>query len=390
MIPQAIILFDDAQSAHLKPLTFCRPAAALQSGPLTAAAYWQKISNLPIGYHCDVSLSKLFPSTEKAESYIHINGRALAGKKLWEQIEKLQINQKLIYQETLIAYRSQLAETVENIDFETIESDQEIQLLKRPADLFRHCASRIQTQLHLFSGYEHPQDDGYNRFKQADQIFVHPTADLSGVIINASDGPVIIDEGAKLLEGTLVKGPTYIGKHAVIKMGAKIYGSTIISDHCKVGGEISNVVFHPCSNKGHDGYLGNSVIGSWCNLGADTNCSNLKNNYSEVKTWNYATDQYENSGTIFHGLIMGDHSKCSINTMFNTGTVVGIFANIFGAGFPSKFVPSYSWGSDDTYDFEKAIEVAKTVMARRKVELKQEEIELLKHIYNLTEKYRKS
>jgi len=186
----------------------------------------------------------------------------------------------------------------------------------------------------------------------------------------------------------LLRGPLSIGNNAVVKMGAKIYGPTTIGPYCKVGGEINNSIFQANSNKGHDGYLGNSVIGEWCNLGADTNCSNLKNNYSKVKVWNYIQEDFVDSGEQFHGLVMGDHSKCSINTMFNTGTVAGVSANIFGNEFHQKFIPSFSWGGNETYHFEKAIETAKRVTQRKNIKLSNEDVEILQSIYEQTKPYR--
>ena len=174
-------------------------------------------------------------------------------------------------------------------------------------------------------------------------------------------------------------------------MGTKVYSGTTVGPHSKVGGEINNSVIQGYSNKGHDGFLGNSVIGEWCNLGADTNNSNLKNNYDDVKLWDYSADRFTKTGLQFCGLIMGDHSKCGINTMFNTGTVIGVSANIFGSGFPRNFVPSFAWGGNagfTTYKIDKALTTGRLVMQRRKIELDQVEEDILTHIYNTTAQYR--
>jgi UDP-N-acetylglucosamine diphosphorylase/glucosamine-1-phosphate N-acetyltransferase len=194
------------------------------------------------------------------------------------------------------------------------------------------------------------------------------------------------------MEGSMVRGPLAMCQNSVLKMGTKIYGATTLGPFCKVGGEVSNSVFQGFSNKGHDGFLGNSVIGEWCNLGADTNNSNLKNNYAEVKLWNYSKDRFEKTGLQFCGLIMGDHSKCGINTMFNTGTVVGISSNLFGPGFPRNFIPSFSWGGSGgytTFNLDKVYEVAQKVMERRNIELSSQDKEILSHVFSLTNKYRK-
>jgi len=193
------------------------------------------------------------------------------------------------------------------------------------------------------------------------------------------------------MEGSVVRGPLALCNNGVIKLSCKIYGPTTIGPYSKVGGELNNVVIQGYSNKGHDGFLGNAVIGEWCNLGADTNNSNLKNNYSEVKLWDYMHGSFKKTGLQFCGLIMGDHSKCGINTMFNTGTIIGVGANIFGSGYPRNFIPSYSWGGKEGYQtnaYDKAIEVADIVMQRRKVMLSQLDKDILQHIYKHTSQYR--
>ncbi|HAW52720.1 MAG TPA: glucose-1-phosphate thymidylyltransferase, partial [Flavobacteriales bacterium] len=224
-----------------------------------------------------------------------------------------------------------------------------------------------------------------------DNVFIHKNASVNASILNSKSGPIIIDEGAEVMEGCMIHGPFYLGKHSVLKMGAKIYGPTSIGEYSKVGGEVNNSVINSYSNKAHDGFLGNSVIGQWCNLGADSNNSNLKNDYSIVKLWDYEKSSFVRSGLQFLGLIMGDHSKCGINTMFNTGTVVGVSSNIYGAGFQPNFIPSFSWGkpgSFTTYQFGKAIQVGKIVMERRNLILDQKEENVLKAVFERTEEFR--
>ncbi|RMD70422.1 MAG: glucose-1-phosphate thymidylyltransferase, partial [Bacteroidetes bacterium] len=222
-------------------------------------------------------------------------------------------------------------------------------------------------------------------------VFVEEGAVVEGATLNATDGPIYIGAHAQVMEGALLRGSLAICDHAVIKMGAKVYGGTTIGPWCKVGGEVQNVVFFGYSNKAHDGYLGNSVIGEWCNLGADTNCSNLKNDYGEVKLWSYEKEGFVRTGQQFCGLFLGDHSKCGINTMFNTGTVVGVSANIFGAGYPRNFVPSFAWGGPagwSTYRFDKAIATAERVMARRKVPLTPEDRLILMKVFEESARFR--
>ncbi|MFB1003571.1 MAG: glucose-1-phosphate thymidylyltransferase, partial [Bacteroidia bacterium] len=217
-----------------------------------------------------------------------------------------------------------------------------------------------------------------------DNIFIEEGATVEAATLNSKNGPIYIGKNAEIMEGATVRGPLALCEGSVIKMGAKIYGDTTIGPYSKVGGEVSNTVFYANSNKGHDGFLGNSVIGEWCNLGADTNCSNLKNNYAQVKLWNYSKKRFLHSGLQFCGLIMGDHSKCGINTMFNTGTVVGVSANIFGASFPRNFIPSFTWGGASgfaTYTVPKALETARIVMLRRNKELNNTEKEILNTVF---------
>lgn len=224
------------------------------------------------------------------------------------------------------------------------------------------------------------------------RIFVEEGARMEGAIINCETGPVYIGRNAEVMEGSLIRGPFALCKGATLKMGAKIYGPTTIGPHCKVGGEVSNSVIMGFSNKAHDGFVGNSVIGEWCNLGADTNTSNLKNNYGNVRVWSYESLDFIDSQLQFCGLIMGDHSKCGINTMFNTGTVVGVNANVFNGNFPPKHIPSFSWGGADgsrEYQFDKAMEVASTVMERRGVELTAHDRSVLKHVFGQTAWFRK-
>jgi UDP-N-acetylglucosamine diphosphorylase/glucosamine-1-phosphate N-acetyltransferase len=224
-----------------------------------------------------------------------------------------------------------------------------------------------------------------------EDLFIEEGAKIDCAILNTKTGPIYIGKDAEVMEGSMLRGPLALCEHAATKMGTKIYGATTLGPHCKVGGELNNVVLFGYSNKGHDGFLGNSVIGEWCNLGADTNNSNLKNNYGEVKVWNYASEKLENSKLQFCGLFMGDHSKCGINTMFNTGTVVGVAANIFGAGFPPKFIPSFSWGGAEgfvTYRPEEAVEAAERMMSRRKIELSHDDEQILRTVFEQSMKFR--
>jgi UDP-N-acetylglucosamine diphosphorylase/glucosamine-1-phosphate N-acetyltransferase len=231
-----------------------------------------------------------------------------------------------------------------------------------------------------------------NQVLGKENIFIEEGATVECATLNAQTGPIYIGKNAQIMEGAMVRGPLAMCENAVLKMGAKIYGATTLGPYCKVGGEVNNSVFFGYSNKGHDGFLGNSVIGEWCNLGADSNNSNLKNNYTEVKLWNYKTEKFEKTGQQFCGLIMGDHSKCGINTMFNTGTVVGVSANIFGSGFPRNFVPSFAWGGASgysTFKTDKAFETAEAMMARRGKEFETIDRVIMLKVFEDTAKYRR-
>jgi UDP-N-acetylglucosamine diphosphorylase/glucosamine-1-phosphate N-acetyltransferase len=223
-------------------------------------------------------------------------------------------------------------------------------------------------------------------------VFFEEGAKAEFVTINANTGPVYIGKDAEIMEGSVIRGPFALCEHSAVKLSAKIYGPTTIGPESKVGGELNNVVIQGYSNKGHDGFLGNSVLGEWCNIGADSNNSNLKNNYAEVRLWDYETACFAKTGLQFCGLIMGDHSKCGINTMFNTGTVVGVSANIYGSGFPRNFVPSFSWGGASgftEYKTNKAFEVAAKVFERRGLEFDEVEQRILDHVFEMTKVYRK-
>ncbi|MGB0850797.1 MAG: glucose-1-phosphate thymidylyltransferase, partial [Bacteroidia bacterium] len=258
-------------------------------------------------------------------------------------------------------------------------------------DIFSKNGYQINEDFNLITTGRKSQTLSTSNTLIGENIFVEEGADVEAAVLNSKNGPIYIGKNATIMEGALIKGPFALGSSATIKMGAKIYGDTSVGPSCKVGGEVSNTLFYGNSNKGHDGFLGNSVIGEWCNLGADTNSSNLKNNYAQVKLWNYTKSRFVNSGLQFCGLIMADHSKCGINTMFNTGTVVGVSANIFGASFPRNFIPSFTWGGATgfaTYSLGKAFETARIVMSRRQQELNETEKEILKNVHEISSTHR--
>ncbi|MGB5377381.1 putative sugar nucleotidyl transferase, partial [Muriicola sp.] len=260
-------------------------------------------------------------------------------------------------------------------------------------DIFSRNGEALQQDFDLITkGRKSAPISNTNRLISPENIFLEEGAKVEYSILNASEGPIYLGKNSEVMEGNMIRGGFALCEHAVVKMGAKIYGPTTVGHYGKVCGEINNSVIFGYSSKGHDGYLGNSVLGEWCNIGADTNNSNLKNNYAKVRLWNYTTERFEQTGLQFCGLMMGDHSKTAINTMFNTGTVIGINCNIFVPGFPRNFVPSFSWGGASgfsTYQTSKAFEAAEVMMARRGRTFDENEAAIMEHVFELTKKWRK-
>lgn len=392
-----VILFDDKRWQQLLPLTFTRPIADLRIGIDTIRQKWEAMLPGDYAWLCEPYLSSKFQITYGSDN-LYIYGGCIPDKNIIAAINNLKSNQALVKNDELIAVRSNekyfsgmsLSEHVAAL--EKIEYKANVISISRTWHLFQYNDVVLRADFERLTAGKKSQDITGNNTIIGNQIFVEPGARVEAAIINTTTGPVYIGNDAEIMEGAMIRGPFALGKHSTIKMGAKIYGATTIGPHCKVGGEVNNSVFQSYSNKAHDGFIGNSVIGSWCNMGADTNNSNLKNNYAEVKLWDYQTQKFIPTGLQFCGLIMGDHSKCGINTMFNTGTVVGVNANIFGDGFPRNFIPSFSWGGAAgfvTYKLTDAMSVAIEVMQRRSIQLSDADKKILTTVYELSEKYRK-
>lgn len=390
-----LVLADDQYRDHLLPFTFTRPCADIRCGILTIRRKWEILLNIPSGTSGSLTqfyLSGSYPLVAGTECLV-INGALLPDESILRLITGLKIGQQIVWKDRLLAavlHRDQLVglDYVKPVEkLETVHYIGLPVLVQHPWDIFSMNEEAIRSDFQLLKkGRKSELISGTNQTFKPDDIFIEPGAKIECAMLNASTGPIYIGKDAEVMEGCMIRGPFALGDQAVLKMGAKIYGATTIGPGSKVGGEVSNSVIFGNSNKAHDGFLGNSVIGEWCNLGADSNNSNLKNNYSEVRVWNYPAGDFIGTGLQFCGLFMGDHSKCSINTMFNTGTVVGVFANIFGAGFPSKFVPSFSWGADkggEVFLIDKALELAEKVMSRRKVTLTEADKNILSHLYLL-------
>ncbi|MDA0177004.1 GlmU family protein [Mesoflavibacter profundi] len=386
------ILFDGTVREQLLPFTYTRPVADIRVGILTIREKWETFLETTTTTVTEDYLSEKYPMVEMEEN-IMLNAAYLPNPEIVELIKNLEENQAIFKDEDVIAFFTK--ETQDDIDFdsfEAIEFENDIIKIEHTWDIFSKNGDAIQQDFDLLTeGKTSMPIPSSNNVIAPENIFLEEGAKLEFTTLNASSGPIYIGKNAEIMEGSIVRGPLALCDNAAIKLGAKIYGPTTIGPFSKVGGEVNNSVLFGYSNKGHDGFLGNSVLGEWCNLGADTNNSNLKNNYAEVRLWSYQTEGFARTGLQFCGLMMGDHSKCGINTMFNTGTVVGVNANIFGSGFPRNFVPSYSWGGSSgfsTYLTKKAFEVAKVVMSRRNIEFTIQDQEILEHVFELTKKYR--
>jgi UDP-N-acetylglucosamine diphosphorylase/glucosamine-1-phosphate N-acetyltransferase len=386
-----IILFDGPERANLLPLTFTRPVADLRCGILTLREKWERRSGLTTTTLTEEYLSPKWPVVE-AEENILINGSICATDELFEAIrslanhEVLRAKPQTDEEGMLIACKTDLQGMEEGAieKMKSVYFDAPFVHIQYPWDLFSNNAVELENDFNLLTeGRESAPISGSNTLI-GDRIFLEEGASVEASTLNSVTGPIYLGTDATIMEGSMVRGGLALCDHATLKMGAKIYGATTVGPHSKVGGEVNNSILIGYSNKGHDGFLGNSVIGEWCNLGADTNNSNLKNNYAEVKVWNYPAGRFIPTGLQFCGLIMGDHSKSGINTMFNTGTVVGVSANIFGGGFPRNFIPSFSWGgAGGMTDFKlaKAEEVAERVMERRNISFDEKERAILEHLY---------
>ncbi|NEW80432.1 MAG: glucose-1-phosphate thymidylyltransferase [Gelidibacter sp.] len=386
------ILFDGAVRNALLPLTFTKPVADLRIGILTIREKWETYLGFTTTTLTEDYLEEKFPMVEM-EQNVMINASFLPTLSLAEIIMELKENQAIFKDEEVIAFfTADSQETVDFDNYDQIEFDSEVIQIKNTWDLFSFNDKALKSDFDLITEgrLSQPIPDGV-RYINKENIFIEEGAEILFSVLNASNGPIYIGKDSLVMEGSLIRGPFALGEHSVVKMGAKIYGATTIGPFCTVGGEVNNSILSGYSSKGHEGFLGNSVLGEWCNIGADTNNSNLKNNYSEVRLWNYETENFAKTGLQFCGLIMGDHSKCGINTMFNTGTVIGVSANIYGSNFPRNFIPSFSWGGAagfSTYQMDKVTETATLVMKRRKVDFDEKEQRILEHIFEITKKYR--
>ncbi|AUC81002.1 GlmU family protein [Lacinutrix sp. Bg11-31] len=387
------ILFDGPARNQLLPFTYTRPVADIRVGILTIREKWEMHLLVTTTTVTEDYLSIKWPMVEM-EANVMINASFCPTETLVDKIKSLKRNEAIFKGEEVIAFFTE--EDQEDIDlstFDAIEFDEDVITIEHTWDVFAKNGEAIAQDFELLTKDRESQPiPKSNNIIAPENIFIEEGAKLEFATLNASTGPIYIGKDAEIMEGSVVRGPLALCENATLKLATKIYGATTVGPHCKVGGEVNNSVLFGYSNKGHDGFLGNSVIGEWCNLGADTNNSNLKNNYAEVRLWDYDTEGFAKTGLQFCGLMMGDHSKCGINTMFNTGTVIGVNANVFGSGFPRNFIPSYSWGGSSgftTYLTKKAFEVCKVVMSRRTLEFTEVDQSILEYVFEETKKFRR-
>jgi len=388
------ILFDGPVRNQLLPFTFTRPVADLRIGILTLREKWELLLGFTTTTVTEDYLSQKWPMVELDRNVL-IDASFVPSQNLAHLVKGLTENQAIFYGDQPIAF---FVTEGQEVNFETFEiiqySCDDVLRIEHTWDIFskNHLAIARDFEMITSGRPSQPIPETTVAF-HPENIFIEEGATLPLCSLNASEGPIYIGKNAQIMEGSMIRGPFALCEGATVKMSAKIYTGTTIGPFSKVGGEVSNSVIFGYSNKGHDGFLGNSVIGEWCNLGADTNTSNLKNNYAEVRLWDYDTERFAPTGLQFCGLMMGDHSKCGINTMFNTGTVVGVSANIFGSGFPRNFIPSFSWGGSGgmtTYQTTKAFETAKIAMSRRGIEFDAQEASILEKVFELSSKWRKA
>lgn len=381
------LVFSDAQYwEDFLPLTFTRPVAEMRCGILTFSERWQKIlSSDEISWFTELYLQQKFREPEKKES-LFLVPNFLPTETVIQQIKNLKQGEALVYEDELVAAKINM----EGFSLNQIEKMTDIKekliFFKKPTDLFSYNKEAIDFDFELLTKGKTSQElSSTNGFLgNKEDLFIEEGAEIEFSTINTKTGKIYIGKNAEVMEGCNLRGPIALCEGSKFNLGAKIYGATTVGPHSKVGGEVSNIIIFGYSNKGHDGFVGNSVIGEWCNLGADTNSSNLKNNYGNVKLWNYRTKDFQDTGLQFAGLIMGDHSKTAINTQLNTGTVIGVASNIFREGFPPNLIENFSWGGlkdDERFKLDKAYEVAEKVMARRKMPLTDEDKSILKHIF---------
>jgi UDP-N-acetylglucosamine diphosphorylase/glucosamine-1-phosphate N-acetyltransferase len=393
----SILFFDDESRESLLPLSFTRPVADFRIGILTIAEKWAKRLSAPsYSFVTEEYLQKKFPK-EFSSDNLFINGSICPDEELEKSIKSLQVGEALVSNSLLIAVKLSEKEA-QSFNYSNFSSYKSIAYtgsfikITYPEDLFSLNDAELRKDFSLLTTGRTSAKISATNTILGSNFFAEEGASAECATFNTLEGPIYLAKNSQVWEGSHIRGSFALGEHSQVKMGAKIYGATTIGPHCRVGGEVSNSILFAYSSKGHEGFLGNSVLGEWCNIGADTNNSNLKNNYTEVRLWDYAKQSFRKTGLQFCGLIMADHAKCGINTMFNTGTVVGVSANVFGAGYPRNYIPDFAWGGAqglEVYQLDKVFETAERVFERRDKVFDATEKKILTHIFEQTQTYRR-
>lgn len=389
------VLFEDDARIHLRPFTFTRPVAEILLGMATNRLRWEKILEKTCSIAAENHLQKKYP-LQLTDDNLLINSAVLPYNGLAERLASLGKREALMKGRKILAVRLNNYDAEQFVQgklppFRTLQFEGTPLIMHHTWELYRMNRDVFVLDYYLFTDNKVSVSLPSHVTCIGQQIFIEEGALVAPCIINTETGPVYISRHAEVMEGALIRGPLFLGEQSVIKMGARIYGATTLGPGCKIGGEVNNCIVFGNSNKAHDGFIGNAVIGEWVNMGANTNCSNLKNNYASVRVWSYAEEKFTETGLQFCGLMMGDYSKCGISSMFNTGTVAGVSINAFGAGFLPKFIPSFSWGGPSewkTFQPEKAIETARRMMERKHLTMTTMDEQILMDVFNLSGKYR--
>ena len=381
---EQLLFCDQSTIRDFLPFTFTRPSAELRAGILTFAERWQRLLGITqVNYLTADYLQGKYPYTGVSEEVtLFIYANFLPTPRFLEQVRSLEVGESITYQGRQLAF---LGKSITLSSIPSIEWEEPLVLFEKPTNLFTYNDKAIDFDFELLTkGRTSAPLSPTNGFLgDKANLFIEEGAKVEFATLNCQKGKIYIGKDAEVMEGSHLRGSIALCEHATVNMGAKLYGATTIGPYSKVGGEISNSVIWGYSNKGHDGFLGNSVLGQWCNLGADTNVSNLKNTYNTIQLWDYQKGGYTSSGLQFCGVLMGDHSKTAINTQLNSGTTVGVFANLFSAGFPSKYIPNFAWGaSAEKYRLDEAFSVAERVMARRGIAFDQREQHILQWLFD--------
>ena len=380
---EQLLFCDQSTIRDFLPFTFTRPSAELRAGILTFAERWQRLLGVEkIAYNTADYLSGKYPKSNTLEGTLSIYANFLPTPRFLEQLRSLEVGESITYQGRTLAF---LGKSITLSSIPPIEWEEPLVVFEKPTDLFTYNNKAIDFDFELLTkGRTSAPLSPTNGFLgDKANLFIEEGAKVEFATLNCQKGKIYIGKDAEVMEGSHLRGSIALCEHATVNMGAKLYGATTIGPYSKVGGEISNSVIWGYSNKGHDGFLGNSVLGQWCNLGADTNVSNLKNTYNTIQLWDYQKGGYTSSGLQFCGVLMGDHSKTAINTQLNSGTTIGVFANLFSAGFPSKYIPNFAWGaSAEKYRLDEAFAVAERVMARRGIAFDQREQHILQWLFD--------